>query len=122
MNFASGKVLERSAEGVSVALDGSDSPPVPARLGTRLEPGARVVMGMRPEHVEVAADGIGIPVLVEMEEDLGGVSYLHGRLESGQGMVIERRGNRENFEGRRVAVTIPPDRALLFNEAGERVR
>ena len=61
MNFASGKVLERSAEGVAVALDGSDSPPVPARLGTRLEPGARVVMGMRPEHVEVAADGIGDP-------------------------------------------------------------
>ncbi len=122
MNFAPGKVVERVADGVTIALDGSDGTPVTARIGTRLEPGARVVLGMRPEHVEVGADGTGIPVTIEMEEDLGGVSYLHGRMGSGQAIVLERRGNRENFEGRTVAVTIPAERALVFDDAGERVR
>ena len=42
-------------------------------------------------------------------------------------IVLERRGPRdtgarENFEGRRIAVSIPPERALVFDEAGERVR
>ena len=77
---------------------------------------------MRPEHIEIAGDGAGFPVAVEMEEDLGGVSYLHGRLASGQPIVLERRGGRENFEGRKIVVTVPPDRALVFDEAGERVR
>ena len=38
---------------------------------------------------------------VDMEEDLGGVSYLHARTPAGQPIVLERRGSRENFEGRR---------------------
>ena len=122
MNFVAGKVVERTGEGVAVALDGSDGAPITARIGSPLDPGARVTLGMRPEHIEIAGDGAGFSVAVEMEEDLGGVSYLHGRLASGQPIVLERRGGRENFEGRKIVVTVPPDRALVFDEAGERVR
>ena len=57
-----------------------------------------------------------------MEEDLGGVSYLHARTAAGQPMVLERRGNREQFEGRRIVATVPAAQALLFDEAGARVR
>ena len=78
---------------------------------------------MRPEHLEIAADAeAGLPLAVDMEEDLGGVSYLHARTAAGQPIVLERRGGRENYEGRKIAVSIPPDRALVFDEAGERVR
>ena len=78
--------------------------------------------GCAPSTSRSPGDGAGFSVAVEMEEDLGGVSYLHGRLASGQPIVLERRGGRENFEGRKIVVTVPPDRALVFDEAGERVR
>ena len=79
---------------------------------------------MRPEHLEIAPDAAdGLPLTVEMEEDLGGVSYLHARTRAGQPIVLERRGDRESFEGRRDRRRpSPPDQALVFDEAGERLR
>jgi lactose/L-arabinose transport system ATP-binding protein len=78
---------------------------------------------MRPEHLEIAEDpDAGLPLAVEMEEDLGGVSYLHARTAAGQPVVLERRGGRDSYEGRRIGAVIAPDRALLFDEAGERLR
>ncbi len=122
MNFLTGKVVGRSPEGVSVLPEGADGHAVSVQLkdGARLADGTSVTLGMRPEHLEIAE--AGLPLTVEMEEDLGGVSYLHARSASGQPIVLERRGNREDYEGRRIAVTIPPDRALVFDEAGERLR
>ena len=87
--------------------------------GARPATGTRVTLGMRPEHLEIAPDGAeGLPLTVDMEEDLGGVSYLHARTPAGQPIVLERRGSRENFEGRRITATAPADQALVFDESG----
>ena len=89
----------------------------PARA--RPAAGTRVTLGMRPEHLEIAPDGAeGLPLTVDMEEDLGGVSYLHARTPSGQPIVLERRGDREQFEGRHITATVRPQQALVFDEAG----
>ena len=82
------------------------------------------MLGVRPEHLDVApADTPGaLPITVEMEEDLGGVSYLHARTVNGLPLVLERRGNRENFEGRRLGASVRADRVLVFDDAGARLR
>ena len=125
MNFIAGTVTAREGETIRIALDGIESgaetPPLAARVRMRgVEKGARVTLGLRPEHVEIADEGL--PLTVEMEEDLGGVSYLHARTKSGHPMVLERRGNRESFENRKIHITIPAERTLVFDEAGERLR
>ncbi|MFO1141561.1 MAG: sn-glycerol-3-phosphate ABC transporter ATP-binding protein UgpC [Amaricoccus sp.] len=125
MNFLAARVTGQTADGVEVQPEGGEGRPLAARLdGRRPEAGARVTLGLRPEHLEIAPDAdAGLPLAVEMEEDLGGVSYLHARAASGQPVVLERRGGgRESFEGRRIAATVAPDRALIFDEAGARLR
>jgi lactose/L-arabinose transport system ATP-binding protein len=124
MNFLPGKVVGATETGVTIAPDGVDDHVVTARLrGDRPAAGTRVTLGMRPEHLEIAPDGAeGLPLTVDMEEDLGGVSYLHARTPSGQPIVLERRGSRESFEGRRITATAPADHALIFDDSGARVR
>jgi lactose/L-arabinose transport system ATP-binding protein len=128
MNFLAGRVTGQTETGVTIQPEGVEGRPVDAKLRERPATGARVTVGMRPEHLEISADPDGgLALAVDMEEDLGGVSYLHARTAAGHAVVLERRGardaaGRENFEGRRIAVSIPPDRALVFDEAGERVR
>ena len=121
MNFLTGKVVGREDEVIRVAPDGIETEPLSAHLAMRgIETGARVSLGMRPEHLEIGE--AGLPVTVEMEEDLGGVSYLHARTGRGDPIVLERRGNRESFEDREVRVTIPAERTLVFDESGQRLR
>jgi lactose/L-arabinose transport system ATP-binding protein len=57
-----------------------------------------------------------------MAEELGGVSYLHARTPAGGNFVMERRGEREKLEGRNITVTAPPEKVLVFDEQGERLR
>jgi lactose/L-arabinose transport system ATP-binding protein len=124
MNFLAGKVVEQTETGVTVMPDGTENHAVQARLqGARPATGTRVTLGMRPEHLAIAPEAAeGLPLTVDMAEDLGGVSYLHARTPSGQPIVLERRGNRESYEGRRIAATVPADQALVFDESGTRLR
>ena len=125
MNFLAGTVDAATEGGIAVRPEGHDGAPVAVALaGARPAAGERVVLGVRPEHLEVAeGDAPGtLPIVVEMEEDLGGVSYLHARTAAGQPIVLERRGNRESFEGRRLGAAVRPDRALVFDAAGARLR
>jgi lactose/L-arabinose transport system ATP-binding protein len=124
MNFLSCTVVAATENGVSLMPEATKGAAIEARIrGTRPAPGSQVTVGMRPEHCEIAADpAAGIVLSVDMEEDLGGVSYLHARTAAGHPFVLERRGERKTYEGREITVTIPPERALVFDEAGERLR
>ena len=64
----------------------------------------------------------GLPLAVEMEEDLGGVSYLHARTAAGQPIVLERRAATARLRGPRIAATVPPDTRLVFDEPDARLR
>ena len=123
MNFLPGRIVGQTETGVAIQPEGADGQPIVAGLRERPANGTRVTLGMRPEHLEIATSAeAGLPLAVDLEEDLGGVSYLHARTAAGQPIVLERRGGRENYEDRKIAVSIPPARALVFDEAGERVR
>ena len=123
MNFLAGKVVGATETGVTIAPDGVDDHVVDgaAARATGRRPAPGSPSACAPSISRSPPDGAeGLPLTVDMEEDLGGVSYLHARTPSGQPIVLERRGSRENFEGRRIAATAPPDTRLVFDEAGER--
>ena len=44
-----------------------------------VEVGRKVVVGVRPEHIMLCADGVGIPASVDVSEMLGGSIHLHVR-------------------------------------------
>jgi lactose/L-arabinose transport system ATP-binding protein len=80
-------------------------------------------MGIRPEHLDRdAAPDITLDVTVDVIEQLGGTSYLYGRLASGDPIVIERRDNSGVKAGQTVKVGLKMADARFFDEAGLRLK
>ncbi|MFN7023238.1 MAG: ABC transporter ATP-binding protein [Pseudorhizobium sp.] len=119
MNFLDGRVTRRHGDMASVALDGLDQELNAAVRGDVAE-GTAVKIGLRPEHLHFADDGV--PAVVEMEEDLGGVSYLHARIAGGKEIILETRGRRESLEGKTVTLSADAADVLLFTQDGLRLR
>ena len=92
-----------------------------ALQGPKPGAGTQLVLGVRPEHLAPVETG-GMPVMVEMAEELGGNSYVHSRAASGGDIVFERRGNRDNLEGRSLNIGAPADKVFAFTPEGERLR
>lgn len=81
----------------------------------------RVTAGVRPEHVELVADGD--QMTIELTEALGGVSYCYLACANGDKMIIEERGDTRSTEGRKVGLSIPTERVYLFDaDTGLRLR
>ena len=110
MNFLSGKV-----EGGKVS--------VPA-LGRAVEvtaglpeEGTEVILGIRPEHIEVQRNSGGL--MADLSEALGGVSYLHLGTHTDERIIAEERGDERAREGENVEITFEPRRAYLFDARTE---
>ncbi|WP_416799086.1 ABC transporter ATP-binding protein [Ciceribacter azotifigens] len=119
MNFLPATVVGRTEDGVVVAVEGGEH-----RLVTRIEgplpTGRAIEIGIRPEHLTLGEGGL--PVTVEVAEELGDVSYLYTRTASGRELIVQRQGSRERLDGRAVAVSAAPRNVLVFDEEGKRLR
>ena len=83
-------------------------------------PGTDLVLGIRPEHLQPAEQGL--PVTVEMAEELGGNSYVHARSATGADLVFERRGSRDRLDGQRLHLGADPQTIYAFTPDGQRLR
>jgi len=82
--------------------------------------GARVHVGIRPEHMRLDA---GDAVRLDLMEHLGGVSYLHLVTDNGQRIIAEARDRRDGRTGDRLDVGVDPAQAYFFDgETGLRLR
>jgi multiple sugar transport system ATP-binding protein len=101
----------------TVALDGAAAAAIAAR-GLR-----SVVVGLRPEALEVAADGIR--ARVEVVEELGADSYVFcaSELAGGEARLTARTDARRSPQrGERIALRPVPGEVHLFDpETGERL-
>ena len=111
MNFLGAKVAGGAVE-------------VPALGGTIEVPvglpgdGTEVILGLRPEHLELDRAGAGLRV--ELTEALGGVSYTHlVAAATGETVIVEERGDERASEGDVVGLRFEPARAMLFDAASE---
>jgi multiple sugar transport system ATP-binding protein len=60
---------------------GGWSVPLPREVARTLSPAAGVVVGVRPEHLVLAADGDGLRAVVQVVEDVGSDVVVHASLE-----------------------------------------
>ncbi len=113
MNFLAATALggrRFSAAGVEMDLP----------LTTTVEAGTSVKFGVRPEHLE-APEGIQIEVAVDVVEQLGSTSFLHGTTANGEPIVAEKRLNQSPSDGR-VMLRFRPADVRLFSADGGRIR
>jgi multiple sugar transport system ATP-binding protein len=119
MNFAEGVVVSdagglalKLTDGTAVAL-----PQTPASAKT----GAKVTLGIRPEHIETLAPPDGVSMEVEVVEPTGAETHLYGKIGGSTWCVTTRQ--RSTIEpGQRVALRLPAGHIHLFDtESGRRL-
>lgn len=111
-------------------LDGSEGGRVQARLaeGTMLrtavpadglEPGAAVEIGLRPEHVTLAApEAEGLPAQVDLVERLGDRTFIYARLAEGPEIIAHAPGFSPVRPGDQVRLAIDAAAAHIFAADG----
>lgn len=81
-----------------------------------------VTLGIRPQHLTIDETGDGL--IVDLVEQLGGVSYVYLNTPTGERFVVE--ANAESSipqEGASVAVSFAPEKAMLFDvKTEQRIR
>jgi lactose/L-arabinose transport system ATP-binding protein len=122
MNFLPGKVAHETAEGVTITLDHAPTfsltMPVAARPGI----GAPITLGIRPEHFEDAGKAADLTVAVDVAEHLGNTSYVYAHLAEELPLIIERPESRHVGKLDRLTVSVPANKAFLFDSEGTRLR
>ncbi|MCZ4071580.1 ABC transporter ATP-binding protein [Agrobacterium sp. LMR679] len=120
MNFLRADIVSQADGIVTLAPEGGAGH-LRAGLAQSVSPGQRVEIGIRPEHLTIAEEG-ALPVVVEVAEELGDLSYLYTRTGAGKEIIVQRQGTRERLDGRSVSLTASPDHVLVFDDDGRRLR
>ena len=112
MNFVNATIDEVDASGLSITAAGL--PPLTLALAPGdARPGDKVTIGVRPEHL-ASGGADGWPLSVEVIEQLGGMSFIHGVLPSGEKLVIVEPGQTQVRGGDAIVVRVDPRRVQLF--------
>ncbi|MEO1551540.1 MAG: sn-glycerol-3-phosphate ABC transporter ATP-binding protein UgpC [Pseudomonadota bacterium] len=113
MNFVDGRVSGGAIDIPGLAQTVTPPIQMPAE-------GSDVVIGIRPEHVELIP---GEGLTIDLIEHLGGTSYLYLTTPTGTRLVAEAREDRTTAEGQATALTLPSHRLFVFDKAsGKRLR
>jgi lactose/L-arabinose transport system ATP-binding protein len=121
MNFLSGEVTGASDRGLDIALEGGATGHF-ALGSSGLAPGQRITLGLRPEHLKLAGEGVRLAARAEMVEHLGVVSYLHALTSESTPLIAELRGRKKIDSVAALDLVFDPDAALVFDADGRRVR
>ncbi|GAA4217998.1 lactose/L-arabinose transport system ATP-binding protein [Sagittula marina] len=121
MNFVEATVEAVTPTGITAQLTGQPDARFDIALTTPPATGTPITLGMRPEHLTIT-EGTGLRVTVDVAEELGGVSYQHGTLASGEPMIFQQTGARHGMHG--TVQTVLPDaqRIFVFDAEGDRIR
>jgi lactose/L-arabinose transport system ATP-binding protein len=123
MNFLDATIIGSGAQSVTLSLDSDPAVRLSLPTKARLNDGARVSLGIRPEHFSDAGQGdADLTVHVDVAEHLGNTSYVYARTEGGEQLIIERPESRDVGNRDRLTVGLSARRAFLFDSKGERLR
>jgi multiple sugar transport system ATP-binding protein len=90
---------------------------------TALAEGASLTLGIRPEHIALAAPGeTGLPITIDLVERLGGESYLYGSAAGLPQITVRLDGQTGHERGDTVALAFPRKHLHLFDESGQAMR
>jgi multiple sugar transport system ATP-binding protein len=116
MNFLPARVTAIDEAGTTVLLASGSSVVVPARPGSH-RVGDAVTLGVRPEHLRLAADG-EITGEVMVVERLGGETFLYTQLDNGPMIIVQADGEIPTGIHERVAIKLDPATCHLFDATG----
>ncbi|WP_313058535.1 ABC transporter ATP-binding protein [Agrobacterium cavarae] len=122
MNFLPGKVAGETAEGVTITLDHAPTFSLTLPVAARPGIGAPIMLGIRPEHFEDAGKAADLTVAVDVAEHLGNTSYVYAHLAEELPLIIERPESRHVGKLDRLTVSVPANKAFLFDSDGTRLR
>jgi ABC-type sugar transport system ATPase subunit len=119
MNFLAGTVTDCDANRVTLAL-GTGRPVVAAVAdATGLHPGAKVTLGLRPEHLMDTSPNAGqLEGEVIALEHLGSETYVYLASGNDEPLLIKGIGETAIEAGQLVSVAVPPHACYLFDETG----
>lgn len=122
MNFLKAAVVEAQAGRAVIALESNPQTRLTLPVADRIEAGAKVTLGIRPEHfVDAGAGDADLTVSVDVAEHLGNTSYIYAAVGSEQ-LIIERPESRVSGNRETLTVGLPANRTFLFDAAGRRLR
>lgn len=84
-------------------------------------PEGATTLGLRPEALVLGEGDLTLTLRVEMVENLGGSSLVHGRLSDGQRLLLEARGDGRPRQGEVLTVTAPSAHRFWFDARGLRL-
>ncbi|CUX66516.1 MULTISPECIES: ABC transporter ATP-binding protein [Agrobacterium] len=123
MNFLDSTIIGSGAESVTLSLDSDPAVRLTVPVKDRLNEGAKVSLGIRPEHfADAGAGDADLTVHVDVAEHLGNTSYVYARAQGGEQLIIERPESRDVGNRDRLTVGLSARKAFLFDSKGERLR
>ncbi len=118
MNFLPARI---AADGQRVEIDGGESLPL---NGSGVEAGRPVTLGIRPEHLEPAAEDESLAHLtIDLVEQLGADTLVHGHFgEAAQDLTLRVSGTHKVAAGERLPLRIGAAQLHLFDrDSGARL-
>ena len=120
MNFLPGTLLEAQPDRARVRLDAGET--LEAQVDARsLAIGARVTLGLRPEHAELGPGGQHLVREVRWQERLGESTSLYMDSGAPESWIIKAPGRAHAQPGQRLAFGLPPNALHLFDGTGRAV-
>jgi len=116
MNFLRLKVASTGSDGVTVTLPSGQPLTVPVAAGAT-RTGDELLLGMRPEHLRISADG-RFKGQAALAERLGGLTILHVEVTPDITLVVQAEGSDTTPLHSPVALDISPSACHLFRTDG----
>ena len=117
MNIIGATVDSVVGAGAVLTLPGGRSMAL-ASCGDRLKAGQKISLGIRPEHIDVAADG-DIELKVDLAEQLGGETYFYATGEGLPPFTVREAGQTPRLRGETARVKLRREHLHLFDESGK---
>jgi multiple sugar transport system ATP-binding protein len=117
MNFLMADAKASDGESTTLLLPSGTLVKVPGG-SVKLQAGAKIKVGLRPEQIELKPEG-DLKGEIEAIEHLGSRAYLHARLADGTTVVAEAEGETRAHLGEQIALQPRWNACHLFDESGK---
>ena len=118
MGFLKGQVTRVDSQGCEVQLDAGTLISLPLS-GATLSVGSAVTLGIRPEHLEIAAPGqTTLTVTADVGERLGRDTFCHVITRNGEPLTMRIRGDMASQYGETLQLHLDPAHCHLFDTDG----
>ena len=124
MNFMQARIAQSASGSVTLELvnQGGVRLEIPVK-GSPPASGGTMTVGVRPEHfLEAGRGACDLTLSVDVAEHLGSTNFYYANVVGGEEVVVQRQFARANQMEETLTVSIPAERAYLFDSAGNRVR